>query len=215
MRTSTTLGIVAAVAIFSFWGGWFVRGPSGRDAAPAQPVADSSVETRGAGSARCPDPNASDVGPGTECCSEVDALRDELSALRSSGPRCDAQDAAHKPVSDEEFAAFRDKILDAADAIEYDGEVQFDCEEFPCIAMFEADFDTQVLERSLAELYGDDVAIMTQRHSSVGPGGSRKMRFAAVVPRGRESEVERRFKERTWQYLIQGHLDGPREADDE
>lgn len=207
-------GLIIAVGIFSFTCGWFVRGFFERVERP-QPQPDSPRPERlvaAPADGRAPDASVVE----RERRAEVDTLRDEIRTLRASERRCEPNTAGREAVSDEEFSQFRDKILDAAESIEYEGEVHFDCEEFPCIAMFEADFDTRVLEKALVELYGDDVAVMTRRHTSVGPGGSRKMRFAAVVPHSLDSDaLEARFEARTWQHLIDGHLEGGRAGGDE
>lgn len=206
-QTSSIMGLVILSVIGSFLAGWHARdalaerGPSAAGAVNSAPSFVAAAPAKSTSQPRTGDLDA--------CHAERDQLRGELEAARHAvgvTPRCDAM-AESTGVSDEAFAMFRDNIFEASEAIGYEGEVQFDCQEFPCIAMFEADFDTAPLERALTDIYGGGVDVMTLRHTSVGPGGSHKMRFAAVVPRDQADErTSRRFEERAWQSLIEAHL---------
>ena len=209
MLRTFTLGLVAmALSGASFVGGWLARG-SPPIRAPSEVEREVVVRAEPVSDARLPVGEDNCRAELEELRAELEELRTELRGARAGDDQCDTEreQAPAGGVSDEEFAVFRDTILEAAETIGYEGEVNFDCREFPCIAMFEADFDPSILERALRDLHGANVDILTQRHTSVGPGGSKKMRFAAVVPHERRSKsVETRFEERTWQFLIQEHV---------
>jgi hypothetical protein len=203
-QTSSIIGLVILSVIGSFLAGWHARGafaergPSAVNSARGSEAAAPAKSTS--------QPRTGDLDA---CHAEREALRGELEAARhavGAAPRCQAAMAESTVVSDDAFAMFRDNIFEAAEAIGHEGEVHFDCQEFPCIAMFDADFDTEPLKRSLEQLYGGGVDVMTRRHTSVGPGGSKKLRFAAVVPRDQADErTSKRFEERVWS-LIEAHL---------
>ena len=117
---------------------------------------------------------------------EYEALLELNAQLQDELGRCQADKVAWPEDLAPQWSAegFEEAVVSMVTELGHQGDIEFYCEEFPCIAKLSGDTDLHQLKELAAEQFGSpDVAHVDVRaHGIVGPFGRHRLGFIAAGP---------------------------------
>ena len=121
-----------------------------------------------------------------ECEVDDQELVAELARLQFELGACQGGKVSWPDELDPNWSAesFRSRMSALMQRLDISGELEFYCEEFPCIARFPDATDWVALKSAVQEEYGgsSDVDVKTMSHGIVGEFGRRNLWFVSIAP---------------------------------